>query len=462
MTPERPRVTVCGLGPGADDRITEATASVLSGGDRVLLRTGRHPSAARVPSAETFDAVYEQATSFDEVYRTITDRVLAAAASDGHVVYAVPGSPLVLERSVRHLRAVDGIDLTLMPALSFLDEVWARLAVDPVDDGVRLVDGLRFAVDAADQRGPLLVAHVHSQWVLSDIKLAIDAGPDQRAVVLQRLGTEDELVFEVPWPELDQAIEPDHLTTLYLPELAAPVGAELVGAVEMMARLRRDCPWDRQQTHRSLRKYLVEEAYEVLEAIDGLERAGSHPGERYGHLEEELGDLLFQILFHAELAAEAGQFTVSDVARELSEKMIGRHPHVYERDPGIEPPGTVVDGSLPANWERLKHEEKRRSSVLDGIPTSLPALALTEKILKKADGAGAGAELGPLESPAAGLVPPSATADDVGMALLAIVEMARRRGISAELGLRDVIGTAARRFRAAERTGRPDRDWVAG
>lgn len=484
-TPERlPRVTICGLGPGDPGLLTRATAELLAGPAPLLLRTSRHPGAERLTGATSFDDVYESAQSFDEVYATIASRVVEAARTHGHVVYAVPGSPLVLERSVRQLRQTEGVEVELLPAVSFLDEVWARLGVDPVDDGIRLVDGLRFATDAADQRGPLLVAHAHANWVLSDIKLALDAGPEQKVVVLQGLGTDQERVLEVGWPDLDRAVTADHLTSLYLPEVARPVGYQLARSVEMMARLRRDCPWDRQQTHHSLRRYLIEEAYEVLDAIDGLElddksdgvsqRAHGEPdgrstgeqgvawaggsgavGDAYAHLEEELGDLWFQILFHAQLAAEAGQFTIAEVAEGLSDKMIRRHPHVYGDE-------EAIDGSTPANWERLKQEEKERGSALDGIPSSLPALALAEKILKKADTAGAPAEFGELGDRLSPVLENALSTDGLGPVLLATVELARRRGLNAEQLLREAAQRASTRFRAAEAGARTDRRWVLG
>lgn len=468
----KPQVTICGLGPGGSHRLTEETARLLAGGSRVLLRTARHPGIPEISGAVSFDHVYESADSFEEVYRTITDAVADAAETDGHVVYAVPGSPLILERSVRYLRASERIEVTLLPAVSFLDEVWATLAVDPVEHSVRLIDGLNFATDAATERGPLLVAHTHSNWVLSDIKLALDVGPEQRVVVLQGLGTDQERVFEIGWPELDQTIEADHLTSLYIPELAVPVGAELAASVEMMRRLRRECPWDSKQTHQSLRKYLIEEAYEVLEAIDGLGGADDDAGqpatsspadevdlERYADLEEELGDLWFQILFHAELAAEAGQFTIADVASGLREKMVRRHPHVYEADgAGLE----TETEELVESWERLKLEEKGRGSILDGVPGSLPALALAEKYLKKVDGAGTTADLGELGGELAEILSDTPQPEAVGMLLLSTVELARRAGVDAEQALRSATKRAGERYRTVEQAGTTDPNWIVG
>ncbi len=476
----RAKVTVCGLGPGGAAQITEQTVELLQNSEKVFLRTSRHPTATLAGKASSFDELYENASTFDEVYREIAERLANEAHRHGHVVYAVPGSPLVLERSVRFLRDREDIDLEVLPAISFLDQVWTSLQVDPVVDSVRLVDGLEFATAAAGQTGPLLVAHVHSQWVLSDIKLALDAGPEQRVLVLQRLGTDEEQILDLSWPELDREVVADHLTSLYLPSVVEPVGYELARSVEVMARLRAECPWDRKQDHKSLRKYLIEEAYEVLEAIDNVaesigdgehdsdsEPAASSPATvampsikevgSYQDLEDELGDLWFQILFHSQLASEQGHFTVADVARGMSEKMIRRHPHVFDEGPN------AIDGSTPENWDRLKQKEKQRSSALDGIPRELPALALSQKML------GRGAKH--VESPDLGHVGSRlndtfgselATDAGVGTILLALVELARSQGIDTELALRRAVAGAGDRFRLAESAGSLNRSWVLG
>lgn len=472
-----PRLTVCGLGPGRPDCVTAATQAAIDAAGVRFLRTSRHPTAHLVAGATSFDHLYDQADTFDQVYRQIAETLVAAARAtpDGGVLYAVPGSPLVLEQTVRQLRADDRVELTVLPAVSFLDEAWARLGVDPVDDGVRLVDGHRFAVEAAGERGPLLVAHAHAGWVLSDIKLAIDAGDDMRVVVLQRLGTDDERVFEVGWPDLDRLVEADHLTSLYLPEVASPAAQELAASVALMARLRRDCPWDRAQTHQSLRRYLLEETYEVLEAIDRLpgEPAVGHPApwperaaegpvavdlgddDGYDLLEEELGDLWFQILFHAQLASEAGRFTVADVARTVHDKLVGRHPHVFG-------PGADVE-AIVGNWERLKQVEKGRASALDGIPAALPALALADKVLQRADRTGSPADLGSWVEAVEGLVPDDGGQVGLGRLLLAVVEVARRRDLDAEGALRALTAAAIDRFRTAESAqGSPGPDWALG
>jgi tetrapyrrole methylase family protein/MazG family protein len=452
-----PRVVVCGLGPGGPGLVTAETRHAIAAtpAHARFVRTQRHPTATEVPGARSFDHHYERFDRFDEVYRAIADDLAEAAAEHGRVLYAVPGSPLVLERSVAHLRADPRVEVEVLPALSFLDLAWDRLGIDPVEAGVRLVDGHRFAEAAAGERGPLLVAHTHANWVLSDIKLASDAGPEQRAVLLRGLGTPGEAVVEVAWPELDRTLDADHLTCVYLPELVAPVGRELVATAELVHTLRQRCPWDREQTHHSLKRYLLEEAYEVLEALDQVaeDAAAGYPA-----LEEELGDLLVQVLFHAELAAEAGQFSVADVARTVHDKLVARHPHVF---------GDVVAadaGTVMANWEQIKMAEKGRESVMDGIPGALPALAHAEKVLRKA--ARSGVEAPPGE--VAGLLAQRVAATDpldftaLGTALLGWVDLARRAGLDPEDALRSTAERYRHRFRTAELEGRPPPHWVLG
>lgn len=379
-----PKVLVCGLGPATPELVTAGTSAAIDRIPQRYLRTRRHPSAGVVGVAESFDHLYDTAPTFDAVYDAIVDALAAAATEHGEVLYAVPGSPAVAEATVDRLLADHRVEVEVLPALSFVDLVWPRIGIDPVEAGVRLVDGHRFETEAAGERGPLLVTQCDRRDVLSSVKLAlgeVEPGPGtgERApltvVVLQRLGLPDEAVTEVPWDELDRGIEPDHLTSLYIPRAAAPVAGELALLDELIRRLRLECPWDREQTHHSLRRHLLEESYEVLEAIDHVD---VDSGEGYDELEEELGDLLIQVFFHATLAAEQGQFDLAGVARVVREKMIGRHPHVF----GDAVARTADD--VRARWDQIKKVEKGRESVMDGIPSALPALLYALKVQKRA------------------------------------------------------------------------------
>ena len=441
------RVVVVGLGPGDSRLVSVAAESAIAAAATRFVRTTRHPSASLVEPATSFDGLYEQAGSMEEVYAGIVDELVASAGATGSVLYAVPGSPLVAERTVELLRADPRVEVEIVPGLSFLDLAWARLGVDPVAAGVRLIDGHRFAVEAAGQQGTFLVAQCDRRSVLSEIKLAVEDGPD--VVVLQRLGLPDEAVTTVAWADLDRGVDPDHLTCLWIPALGEPVAAELVRFTELVRTLRARCPWDQRQTHRSLTRHLLEETYEVLEAIDELD--GGPAG--YDHLEEELGDLLFQVAFHATLAAEEGQFTLADVARRVHDKLVGRHPHVFG-----------PEGQPVPNWEELKKAEKGRASVMDGVPGNLPSLLYAYKLQSKAASVGfdwknaAGAwpkileELDELEAAidAAGAASADAVNEELGDVLFSIVNVARHLGLDPESALRESAAKFRSRFQAME------------
>ena len=439
MGASTPRVVVVGLGPAGPELVTAGTLAEIERISRRFGRTQRHPAATALGDATWFDDVYDRADTMAQVYETIIEQIVAAAVAEGEVLFAVPGSPLVAEKTVQLLIHDDRIDCVVHPALSFVDLTWARLGVDPIDLGVRLVDGHSFAVDAAGQTGPLLVCQCDSPMVLSDIKLSMEDWPPEPVIVIQRLGLPDESIVEVEWADLDRLVVPDHLTSLYVPSLAAPVAAELVRFDELVHALRTGCPWDRRQTHDTLKRYLLEESYELLEAIDAFD---PESGEGADDLCEELGDVLFQVFFHATIAAESGWFDLSDVARTVHDKLHARHPHVFG--------GVNISSSdeLVEMWEHAKKVEKGRSSIMEGIPSALPALLYALKVQKKAATAG----VGPVDAAAArsALTDELATFDarpDVealGDVLFAAVEVARGLGIDAE----DALRLATSRFRS--------------
>jgi tetrapyrrole methylase family protein / MazG family protein len=480
----RPRITVVGLGPGGDEFLPDAVATTLTADPALsYLRTARHPSAARFVDAHTFDALYDSAATFDDVYADIVEVLVSAAtaAAPRPVVYAVPGSPVVAERSVELLRADDRVDLTVVPALSFLDLAWDRLRVDPIAAGVQLLDAAEFPDAAAGARGPFLIGQCWSRDLLSGIKLSA-ADTEQalpRPVILHHLGLEDEAVVEVDWWELDRVVAPDHLTSVFLPVLHAPLspgaaaaGYEVARLAELMDTLRTECPWDRAQTHATLMPHLVEECYEVLDALATLTEAGTTGSswDAAGHLEEELGDLLFQIVFHARLASEEGAFDLGDVARGIHNKLVHRHPHVFG-EVEAETPDVVV-----SNWEAIKKREKGRHSVTEGIPTNLPALMLSNKLARKARSVGVAP--GSVEEVLAAadavrdladraatdeLHPDDPLAHDavdvgaaVGEILFVVADLAQRLGVDAEQALRARALTLRNDVIAAE--GVPDRE----
>jgi tetrapyrrole methylase family protein/MazG family protein len=195
-----PHIDVVGLGPAGPELITAGALALMDKAAAVFLRTRQHPSAIVFGEAPTFDHHYERADTFDEVYRAIADDLVDAARRSGLVAYAVPGSPMVAERSVsllkEHPTVIGGeVSVTVQPAVSFLDLSFARLGIDPMTSGVRMVDGESFAIDAAGERGPLLVAQCWSPATLSDIKLSVESMTATSVTVLHHLGLADERVF---------------------------------------------------------------------------------------------------------------------------------------------------------------------------------------------------------------------------------------------------------------------------
>lgn len=188
----------------------------------------------------------------------------------------------------------------------------------------------------------------------------------------------------------------------------------------VMRRLRAECPWKAEQTHRSLVRYLLEETAEVVDAIDEGERSGD-----YAHLGEELGDLLLQVVFHAVIAEQRGDFTLDDVARGITDKMIRRNPHVFGPDAGSSA-GDLDAAEVDAQWQLIKAQEKPRDRADDGIGPTLSALVYADKVLARLERAG---------TPAA----PDPASSEIGERLLALVDDARRAGVDAEQALRDAV-----------------------
>lgn len=467
-------ITIVGLGPGGTEHVTKETLDAIARHRRRFVRTTRHPSAPLVGAdAVSFDDVYETAEQFDDVYATIVDRLVDASRPGDDLLYAVPGSPLVLERTVRALLADGRVECRVLPALSFLDVAWTRLGIDPFEEAVRLVDGHEFAKAAVGEHGPLLIAHTHANWVLSDIKLAVEhAVGDEPVTILQALGTPDERLVATTWSELDRAVEADHLTCVYVERIGRPVGDHYVRFHQLARTLREQCPWDREQTHQTLVPFLVEEAFELVDALQGLDPDDPTSDT---HVIEELGDLLYHIEFHAVIAEQEGRYSIVDIVDGIHDKLVRRHPHVFA-DVEAADSATVL-----ANWDDIKRAEKQRTSVFDGVSSAQPALALAEQVQRKAakvgfdwpDAAGpfgkVDEELGELRdaiderssaAPAATSTPPSppnppsppsdAVAEELGDLLFAVVNVARHVGVDAELALRRASGKFRTRFAAVE------------
>ncbi len=450
------RLTIVGLGPSGGEWIEPGVRDVLADlSATVVVRTLRHPAAETVAADRAViscDDLYEAADNFEDVYEAIADRVLGI---DGAVVYAVPGSAVVGERAVPIMRAralAAGRDVVVVPGIGFLDLIYDRLGIDPLVTGVQIVDG-RDLPDPLPLHLPTVVSQVDRPVVLADVAVELGKVLDDAApiTVLRDLGGAEEFVDEVALRDLS-GVAVDERTSLFVP--AADVG--WIGLVHTNRRLRRECPWDREQTHHTLVRHLIEETYETVDALqqlapeapDGVVDYGA-----YAELEEELGDLLLQVVFHATLAREAAAFDVEEVAERIRRKLVARHPHVF---------GDVVAedaGTVKRNWEQIKRDEKSRVSALDGVPGSLPALARADAIQRRA--ATVGFDWDELEPVIAKVTEELAevrdtiddgerTAEEIGDLLFAVVNLSRHLGTEPEVALRSAIERFDTRFRRVE------------
>ncbi|GGG24742.1 nucleoside triphosphate pyrophosphohydrolase [Paenibacillus abyssi] len=390
-------ILVVGLGSGDADQLTLGVWRKLQQAGRRFVRTDKHPMmklfAEQDWSYTSFDNIYEQADSFPDVYEAIVEELigqaLALGGEDGNIVYAVPGHPMVAERTVQLLRErcpQHGISLDIFGGESFLDQAFVRLGFDPIE-GFQLLDAGGLNPAFLQPQLHTVIGQVYDQYTASEVKLTLmERYPDDFPVVVgHALGVaNEEQISTVPLYELDRIDGYGNLSLIWIPRSDDASlrnrSFERLHEIVQILRSPEGCPWDREQTHQSIRKNFIEETYEALEALDNDDPEG---------MREEFGDVILQVMLHSQMEEELGSFTVYDVIESLNEKLLFRHPHVF---------GDVDAGDAKAalsSWERMKAEEKRRKgidpqrqSVLDGIPPDLPALMKAYKLQKKASKVG--------------------------------------------------------------------------
>lgn len=468
------KITIIGLGPGDVGSISWNAMALLRESRPVYLRTKVHPMVEWLEEEgvqfSTFDYLYEQMPGFREVYEGISREVLQAAQKEP-VTYAVPGHPLVYEESVSLIleaAAKEGIEVVIHPAVSFLDAVLSALRIN-TRLGLLVLDGLSLDEQPPSVVCPVIVTQVYSPLVAADVKLTLlDYYPPEHPVTVVRAAGVPglEKIERLPLWKLDRLDWFDHLTSLFLPECNASgecPGVEprddvlpdskfpLDSLAELLVRLRAvdGCPWDREQNHLTLRTYLLEETYEVLEALQ------ENDPEK---ICEELGDLLLQIVFHAQIASESGNFDLNDVVRGICEKIVRRHPHVFGSV-------TVKDSrEVNVNWERIKAEEKsgeKPGHLLMSFSRNLPALMWAAKLQKKA--AGVGFDWpdyhGPLEKvreeleelqEALAVGDEQQIENETGDVLFSVVNVARQIHVDPEVALTGACEKFIRRFNYVE------------
>lgn len=466
-------ITILGLGPGSIHDLTIQARDTLALAEQtqqtVYFRTLIHPTVDALRqlmpnlAIRSFDSLYDESDNWESLYTHIADNVCTLAQQQP-IIYAVPGHPLIGESSVQlvlqHAKTRN-LSTAIIAGLSFLEPVCTLLNLDPFDAGIQIIDATNLAAQRNDEIAgklipttPLLVTQVYNRRLASQVKLVLsECYPDEwpirlvRAAGIQLNGSEEsEVVLDMPLYELDRNNYANHLCTLYVPPVDVLTPLRLPETLRYITmRLRREpdgCPWDRKQTHQSLTRYALEEAYEVVEAIEENDME---------HLAEELGDLLLQVYLHAEIARQEGNFSLGDVYENVNAKLTRRHPHVFG-DVEVSSAGQVVQ-----NWEAIKRQEKAAAginepeSILDGIPLASPALIVAQEYQKKA--VKAGFDYGTLEwvyrkldeelTELRQASHPEHILEEVGDVLFMAVMIADAHGINAEAALR----AANRKFR---------------
>ncbi|HHB90305.1 MAG TPA: MazG family protein [Anaerolineae bacterium] len=421
-------IHIIGLGPGDPGLITRRAWELITQASEIWVRTREHPAIpeiARHATVHSYDHLYETHNDFDAVYAAIAEDVVARAAEQD-VVYAVPGDPAVAERTpalIRQRAHPQGISVTIHAAVSFLEPTFAALDADPIH-GVQILDAQRLAQmhhPPGSLGMGLIIPQLYNRLLAGDVKLTLmNAYPDDHQVTLiSGAGTDALRLQALPLYELDRRDDLDDMTTLWVPPLDRPATYEDLQEIIAHLRAPDGCPWDRKQTHQTLRPYLLEETYEVLDALDAEDSQA---------LKEELGDLLIQIALHVQIATEEGEFKLADVIAHVVDKLIRRHPHVFGDV-------NVTDAEEVArNWEAIKQREReengqqaKKQTLLDGIPAALPALARAQTYASRLARVGY-----PLPEPAGW------TEEELGWALMRLAEQAEASGLDAEAALRSV------------------------
>ncbi|MEL5900436.1 nucleoside triphosphate pyrophosphohydrolase, partial [Clostridium sporogenes] len=375
-------INIIGLGPGSKESITLGTIDSLKTVDKVFLRTEKHPTVEYINKLgivyETFDEKYETGESFDEVYNSIAKSLIDDSNNYSDIIYAVPGHPLVAEKSVNILIKLckeNNIEFKIVPAVSFVDALMESLLLDPVE-GLKIIDAFDIKNQVMDKRIGTVITQVYDKFIASEVKLNLMNyyKDDTEIFFVRAAGIEGlEEIRKIPLYELDRQHNIDHLTSVYIPKVSNN-NYDFMDLLDIMDKLRGEegCPWDKEQTHTSLKKYLIEESYEVIEAIDNKD---------VDMLIEELGDVLLQVIFHSQIGKEEGFFEIKDVIQSICDKMINRHPHVFS-DLEINNSNEVLE-----NWDKIKSIEQGNKTYTDSIrhiTKTLPALMRADKVQKKA------------------------------------------------------------------------------
>ena len=376
-----PKISIVGLGPGEYSLISQGALDVLHSNCRIYLRTEKHPIVNKLKESikyTSLDYFYDSEKSFEDVYYKISKYIIELA-KEGDLVYAVPGHPRVAEKTVGIIESMakdNNIEVETIASMSFVDSMFNYLGLDPAD-GFKLIDAFEIENSYIDTNTSMIITQIYDHFIASNIKLKLMEyyDYDQEVCIVNGAGIKNlESKKYVPLYELDRSENLfNYLTSLYIPKSSKKMYNTVHDLENIMNTLRGEngCDWDKKQTHQSLKKYIIEEAYELCQAIDN---------DDIDEIIEELGDILLQVIFHCQIGKEEGYFEFKDAVSGICKKLINRHPHVFNN--------VELDMSkFDKTWEELKREEKGEidiTSSLKRIPSHLPALIKAEKIQHKA------------------------------------------------------------------------------
>ncbi len=455
-------ITLLGLGPGNPQWLTLQASEILNTASEIYIRTNQHPVVDGLPATiklRSFDHLFETNDSMGEIDVKIAAHILKLGARPEGVIYAVPGHPLIAESTCSLIlagAAENNIPIHVIAGISFIEPICSALGINllpytAIIDALQLA-GLHHPPFPPDH--PIMIFYVDRPQIAAQLKTVLRTTypKDHSVHLVHGVGTDGQILEELPLEMLDCSNHLGPLTTLYLPPLGPATSIEAFQEIVAHLRAPDGCPWDREQTHQTLRPNLLEETYELVAALDDNDPVA---------MAEEFGDLLLQIVLHAQIASEGGTFNFADIVHGIHTKIVRRHPHVFG-DLHLEGADSVI-----RNWEKLKAEERvengdHHKGLLDGVAKAMPSLVQADTFQKRAARVGfdwtniqgvldkISEEI--LEIKNAPSQP--ARADEFGDLLFALVNWARWHDIDAESALRSTNSRFRTRFSYIEKMAR--------
>ncbi|HLR36328.1 MAG TPA: nucleoside triphosphate pyrophosphohydrolase [Tissierellales bacterium] len=382
------KIYVLGLGPGDVNLLTLKAVERLNSGKINFLRTEKHPTVDYLRenniAYRSYDYIYENSKDFEQIYDSIAKDLIKQVKIYNSINYFTPGNPLVAEKSVELLIKLaerEKIDIEIVPGMSFIDPIISGIKRDPIN-GLKILDALVLKSNELDINVDNIITQVYNKRVASEVKLTISEvyGDEYEIIFIDSSGMKDkEKMLRIPVYKLDRLEEIGDLTSVYVPKVDKKQKKvyDINDLLNIMEKLRsaEGCPWDIRQTYTSLRENVIEEAYEVVDAVDNEDIDG---------LAEELGDLLLQVVFYSQMAKEDGYFNFIDITTAITDKLIFRHPHVFNVKK-LEKSDEVV-----YNWNHAKFKSRNLESYTDRLKDiqKLPALMKSYKVQERASDIG--------------------------------------------------------------------------